>query len=304
MNIIKEENQKQYLLKTEEIEIKNITNLNNKISKKILEIISKKPMYPKEMAKVIGVHEQNIYYYIKKLEKSKIIKVQRQENINGTQANFYTISADSFYFKFKQFKETSKIAQKESEYLKPFIKDSSLNCLIVVGSPDPHGPAKARSRDGYFGMDLALFLGSFVSYIPEAIVRLDTEITEKEIEENNLIVIGGPIVNKVTNLVNDKMPIYFDDEKKGIYSSISKKTYHNDEIGFINKIKSPFNKKKEIMIIAGIRNSGTKAAIIAFLKDFSNLKKGNNFNSKIHSKVIEGLDLDSDGKIDSVEFLE
>jgi len=124
MNIIKEENQKQYLLKTEEIEIENITNLNNKISKKILEIISKKPMYPKEMAKVIGVHEQNIYYYIKKLEKSKIIKVQRQENINGTLANFYEVAADSFYFKFNNFKETSKIAQKESEYLKPFIKDS------------------------------------------------------------------------------------------------------------------------------------------------------------------------------------
>jgi len=124
MNIIKEENQKQYLLKTEEIEIENITNLNNKISKKILEIISKKPMYPKEMAKVIGVHEQNIYYYIKKLEKAKIIKVQRQENINGTLANFYEVAADSFYFKFNNFKETSKIAQKESEYLKPFIKDS------------------------------------------------------------------------------------------------------------------------------------------------------------------------------------
>jgi len=261
-------------------------------------------MYPKEIAKQLEIHEQNVYYYIKKLEKSKIIKIEKQENINGTTANFYQVASDSFYFKLNDFKETSKLVEKKSHFLEPFIEEGELNAIIVVGSPDPHGPQKARSRDGYFGMDLALFLGTFLNFIPESKVKLDTEITEKDLENNNLIVLGGPIVNKVSSQLNSKMKIYFDEEKKGIYSKLSKKTYFNDEIGIINKFKSTFNKEKSILLIAGMRNAGTKSAILAFLKHFKNVQKPNLFDNKSPYKVVEGVDLDSDGVVDSVEFLE
>lgn len=304
MKIIDQKDNKNYSLKTTQIELEDIPNLNNDISKKILKLISKKAMYPKQIAKELNVHEQNIYYYIKKLEKSNIIKVEKQENINGTIANFYTTGSDSFFFRFKEFEESSKISEKESDFLKPFILDFKLNSLIVVGSPDPHGPLKARSKDGYFGMDLALFLGSFIGHISESSVRLDTEISKEELENNNLIVIGGPIVNRITGLVNKDMPIYYDEEKKGIYSKISKKTYFNDEIGIINKFASPFNKEKKILLIAGLRNSGTKSAILAFLKHFSKVKEGNLYKQKIESKIVEGVDLDSDGRVDDCEFLE
>ncbi|MDA3855305.1 MAG: S-layer protein [Candidatus Woesearchaeota archaeon] len=304
MKILKEEKNKNYALDTCEIDIENIENLNNKVIREILKLISEEPMYPKQIAKALNVHEQNIYYYIKKLEKTKIIEIERKENINGTNANFYTTSSDSFFFRFKDFRETTSIHEKESNYLNPFIEKGELNSIIVVGSPDPHGPQKARSRDGYFGMDLALFLGSFLNYVPNSKVMLDTEISQKQIEDNNLIVIGGPIVNKVTLEINDQMPIFFDEEKKGIYSNITKKTYFNDEIGIINKISNPYNKDKKILIVAGLRNAGTKSAILSFLKYFSNIKGGNIFDSKIESKVVEGIDLDSDGIVDDVEFLE
>jgi hypothetical protein len=58
--------------------------------------------------------------------------------------------------------------------------------LSIVGSPDPHGPSKARSKDGYFGMDLALFLGTFLSNITGSKVKLDTEIQDKDLENNNI----------------------------------------------------------------------------------------------------------------------
>ena len=304
MRIFKEKDGKKYILPTKEISIKDIPNLNNKITQKILNTISKEPLYPKQIAKKLNVHEQNIYYYIKKLEKSGIIKTIKQQNINGTIANYYAISSNSYFFKFNEFEEGSTIEEKESKYLKPFIQKGRLNALIIVGSPDPHGPLKARSRDGYFGMDLALFLGSFLNYIPESKVRLDTEVSKEELENNNLIVIGGPIVNKVSTQINKKMPIYFDEEKKGIYSKISNKTYFNDEIGMINKINSPYNKDKKILCVAGIRNSGTKASILAFLKHFSEVKQNNIYDDKIQSRVVEGIDLDSDNSIDEVEFLE
>ena len=304
MKIIKEQDMKTYSLNTKEIQIKDFSNISNEIAQNILKLISKEPMYPKQIAKAMKLHEQNIYYYIRKLEKSNIIIIDRQENINGTLANFYKLSSDSFYFKIKDFKESSKVQEKESNYLKPFIEEGNLNAIIIVGSPDPHGPQKARSRDGYFGMDLALFLGSFLRYVPESKVKLDTEVNELDLKNNNLIIIGGPIVNKVTSLLSNKPQIYFDEEKKGIYSKITKKTYMSEEVGFINKFKSPFNSDKSILLLAGLRNSGTKAAILSFLKHFDELKKGNIFKKEIQSKVLEGLDLDSDGFIDDCEFLE
>jgi DNA-binding transcriptional ArsR family regulator len=304
MRIIKHDKDKMYSLDTKEISLKNLPNLSNKIVSKILSLLAVNELYPKQIAKKLGVHEQNVYYYIKKLENSKLIKITKTENVNGTYANYYGLINKSVFVKFGEFEVASTIQEKKSSYLEPYILEGRLNSLIVVGSPDPHGPQKARSRDGYFGMDLALFLGSFLNFIPESRVRLDTEITQKELETNHLIIIGGPIVNKVTGMINNKLPVYFDTETKGLHSKVTGKKYFNDEIGMINKINSPFNKDKKILILAGIRNSGTKAGILAFLKHFALIKKGNLFDEKINSKVVEGIDLDSDGVVDDVEFLE
>jgi DNA-binding transcriptional ArsR family regulator len=304
MKIIKHENDKAYSMDTKEISLKDLPNLKSKVIGKILCLLSKKELYPREIARELKIHEQNVYYYIKKLEKAKLIKVMRTENINGTYANYYGLVNKSFFVRFGEFESASTITEKKSSYLEPYINDGRLDSLIVVGSPDPHGPQKARSRDGYFGMDLALFLGSFLNFIPDSKVRLDTEITQKELEENHLIIIGGPIVNKITGLVNSKMPVCFDVNTKAIHSKITGKDYFNDEIGLINKFVSPFNKTKKILLVAGIRNSGTKAGILAFLKHFAIVKKGNLFNSNIYSRVVEGLDMDSDGVVDNVEFLE
>jgi len=58
------------------------------------------------------------------------------------------------------------------------------------------------------------------------------------------------------------------------------------------------------LVVAGKRFSGTRAAIIAFLKGFKKITDGNIHNAGIHAKVVEGIDLDSDGIIDDIEFRE
>lgn len=304
MKIVTNKNNKSLMLKTKEIKLDNFPNFKNPLVIDILKIIRDHELYPKQIAKKLRLHEQNVYYYIRQLEKAGIISISKQENINGTIAKFYRLNSDSFFFKVGEFKESSKIEESGSDFLRPFIQNGELNALIIVGSPDPHGPLKARSKDGYFGMDLALFLGTFLNYVNESKVRLDTEVQDKDLAQNNLIILGGPIVNKVTNMINKKMPIYFDETKKGFYSSISKKTYFHDEIGVINKVKSPFNKEKMVLVIEGLRNSGTKAAIISFIKKFKEIEKGNNYDLKIFSKVVEGEDLDSDGIVDNADILE
>ncbi|MBI2558590.1 S-layer protein [Candidatus Woesearchaeota archaeon] len=303
MFIIDKQKNEIYSLPAKEISAEHAKSVSSGLANKILHLLAKESMYPIDIAKALKAHEQKIYYHIRNLEKAGIIKIVKKETKQGATANFYALTEPAFVIKFKNFETTSKIAQirNESEFLEPFIRDGQLDALIIVGSPDPHGPDKARSRDGYYGMDLALFLGTFLNYVPKFNVKLDTEVREDDLN-NNLILIGGPVVNKIVERANPKMPIRF--ENGNIKSTISNEVYPQDECGLIVKLKSPFNKDKYILVVAGKRFSGTRAAIIAFLKDFGKVTNGNVHNPGIKANVVEGIDLDSDGIIDDIEFRE
>jgi len=303
MFLAKKKKNEFYTLPIKELTPKQLKALTSPLAGKIIKRLAQASNYPKKLAKDLQVHEQKIYYHIKKLQAAEIIKVVKQENKQGAIANYYALTEPAFAIRFKELKPAQKIVSpsNESTFLEPFVTNGELQALIVVGSPDPHGPEKARSRDGYYGMDFALFLGTFLSYIPKLNVRLDTEIQEKELQEN-LIIFGGPVVNNITNKINNKLPIRFDGKK--IISKISGKTYYSDETGIIIKTDNPFNKNKKILLIAGKRYAGTRACIIAFLKNFKELTQGNQFNSKINAKVVEGIDLDSDGVVDEIEIKE
>ena len=303
MFVLDKQKNEVYSLPAKEIKAEDAGTVSSELAHKILNLLAKESMYPIDIAKSLKVHEQKIYYHIRNLQKSGIIKVVKKETRQGATANFYALTEPAFVIKFKELEATSKLGQikNESEFLDPFIKDGQLNSLIIVGSPDPHGPDKARSRDGYYGMDLALFLGTFLNYVPKFNVKLDTEVRDEDFQ-NNLILIGGPVVNKVVEKVNSHLPIKFQDGN--IKSTVSNETYPQDEIGLIVKAKNPFNKDKYILVVAGKRFSGTRAAIIAFLKDFKKITNGNIHNPSIKAKVVEGIDLDSDGIIDDVEFRE
>ncbi|MBI4439748.1 helix-turn-helix domain-containing protein [Candidatus Woesearchaeota archaeon] len=288
-------------LPSSELKPSEMSHLGSELSQKIISFLSKTPSYPKDIARHLKVHEQKVYYHIRNLEKAGIIKILRKEPHQGSLANIYALASPSFFVKFRELEATQKFAN-ESDFFYPFIDNGILNALIVVGSPDPHGPEKARSRDGYYGMDLALFLGTFLNYVPKFNVKLDTEVHEKDLNDNNLIIIGGPRVNTISEKANRKLPVMFEDS--AVVSKVSGKTYQSDEIGFIVKAKSPFNPDKQILVVAGKRHSGTKAAIIAFLKNFREIRQGNKFNHKIMAKVVEGFDKDSDGIVDDVEFRE
>ena len=303
MFVLDKQKNEVYSLPAKEIKAEDISAVSSELAYKILALLVKEPMYPMDIAKSLKVHEQKVYYHIRNLQKAGIIKVIKKETKQGATANFYALTEPAFVIKFKELEATSKLGQikNESEFLEPFIKDGKLDSLIIVGSPDPHGPDKARSRDGYYGMDLALFLGTFLNYVPKFNVKLDTEVRDEDFQ-NNLILIGGPVVNKVVEKVNSHLPVRFQDGN--IKSTVSNETYPQDEIGLIVKAKNPFNKDKYVLVVAGKRFSGTRASIIAFLKDFKKITNGNIHNQNIKAKVVEGIDLDSDGIIDDIEFRE
>jgi hypothetical protein len=80
------------------------------------------------------------------------------------------------------------------------------------------------------------------------------------------------------------------------------KIYHLDNLGLIAKIKNPFNKLKNIILIAGVRSIGTKSAVIAFTS-FSNKTFSDYTGSENGwAAIVQGYDMDSDGKIDYVDI--
>ena len=292
-------------LPARELKSKQIKALGSELAQKILFSLAEKESYPKILAKKLKVHEQKVYYHIRNLEKAGIIEIRRTSIVQGAKANFYALVDPAFVIKFKKFETAQKGPEEEPvSFLEPFIENGQLNATIIVGSPDPHGPEKARSRDGYYGIDLALFLGTFLNYLPSLHVKLDTEARTEDLQ-NNLILIGGPVVNTVTEKINHKLYVKFDKKNNwAIKSTVSNKIYHSGETGVIEKIKDPFNPKKQILLVAGKRYAGTRAVMIAFLKYFKEIIAGNKHNNKIMAKVVEGIDKDSDGQVDDIEVLE
>jgi DNA-binding MarR family transcriptional regulator len=310
--VVDQKNGKTLSLATRLLEPEQLKVALSPLAWKILKILAEKPNYPKEIGNKLKVNEQKIYYHIRNLERASLIEKIREEKRQGALAKFYTLTDYAFTLLLKPLEESQKIFQLKKEYknfLEPFITDGKLNALIIMGSPEPHGISKARAKDGLFATDLGLFLGTFLNYKPETFTKLDTEIREEDLK-NNLILIGGPGVNAVTAKVNSKLPIRFEKIKEqenfysGFSSIVSGKKYSEEGYGIIVKAKNPFDKAKDILVIAGRRMSGTRAAILAFLQKFDEICKGNSYDSKIYAKVVEGIDKNNDGVIDSVEFLE
>ncbi|MBM3200433.1 hypothetical protein FJZ53_05840, partial [Candidatus Woesearchaeota archaeon] len=200
MIIVDKKEQQTLSISSSEIKLPQLKSITSDISMRILHLLASEPSYPSKIARDLGVHEQIIFYHIRNLEKSKVIKLVRREDKQGGVANYYELSDDSFFVKFKEFKPIEKISyveQKKEGFLRPFIEDGQLNALIIVGSPEPHGIQRAQSKDGHYGIDLALFMGTFMNYIPKMNVKLDTETTADDMK-SNMILIGGPVVNKIT----------------------------------------------------------------------------------------------------------
>jgi DNA-binding transcriptional ArsR family regulator len=290
--------------------------LTSETSWKILRMLAKKPHYPAEIAKKLGMHEQKVYYHIKQLSNQGLIKVVKSEEIKGALARYYETTDLCFSFVPEEAlgraekgisSRRKRVPEKEVEnFFSPIIKNSVMDAKIVVGSPEPHGKFKARARDNHFAVELAAFFGTICDRINLPLVYLDTMVKPLEEENSNLVVIGGPITNNLCHELNSRMPISF--RPSGghwiVKSELSGKEYSEDAIGIIEKIRHPFFRNRSIILIAGKRNTGTIAAIVALMKRTKEITKPNIFSKKDFCRVVEGVDLDSDGLIDDVEIKE
>jgi S-layer protein (TIGR01564 family) len=141
------------------------------------------------------------------------------------------------------------------------------------------------------------------------LIKLDVDVKVEKEENKNLILIGGPGTNLITQEVNEFLPIHFNMIHSehgfvlgGLVSEKTKKTYTADSMGLIARIVNPWNKDKTIIVLGGNKAIGTKACVLALTKFWK--KTLSEFDKNEFATVIQGFDLDGDGKVDSIEVLE
>jgi len=288
----------------------------SRLSWRILTLLGEGEMYPIEIAKKLDVHEQKVYYHIRKLTEAGIITVVREEEKKGATAKYYKVSFPAFGvelpfgYRKMMVPAASSLDEKLKQFLNPLLKDGLFDGKIVVGSPDEHGPFKARARDGHYAAYLSFFLGQYVRLPEDFVIKLDVDVKAEKDENNNLILVGGPGTNLLTQEVNEFLPIRFSMTSTergfifgGLVSQKTGKVYTRDSVGILAKITNPWDKNRRILVIAGNKSVGTKACVLALTKFWKEALK--NFNGEdSFATVIQGFDLDGDGKVDAIEVRE
>ncbi len=265
----------------------------------------------KDLAKAFNTSEQVVCYHLRELERTGFISLDRTVRKRGAIAKYYKAEQKAISIipkladgaKVLRGPEQS-LTEACTKLLDPFISQGRFNGYIVLGSPDTHGVFRSRARCGDRATDLALFLGSLLPLTRESVVRLDTEMSQQDFERN-LILVGGPRVNTTTMSVNESLTITYELTGHNIMiSRISGKSYTGEDEGAIQMIVNPMNQENQVIVIAGNTYQGTRAAVLAFIKYTNEIAKGNSMNQNVIARVVSGLDVNSDGLVDDVEFIE
>ena len=254
-------------MEEEKLNEEKIAALDNDTRREILNLVKKEPDYPASLAEKLEISKQKTHYHLKKLRESGLIE---RENDGKKQA--YHVRDRKFVYNAEPVK---------SDFLKQLPDEG----LIVVGSPDQHGEDQVRARDGYLAGDIGVRLGELGKNYTTA---LDTEVHRDNLFDRPMVLLGGILTNTVAKELNQEFPAYFSGESFP-YREITtpENTYTDPDIGIVAK-------KGEKIMVAGIRNTGTEAAVKAFQE----------IDEEEDYIVVKGLDLNGDGEIDDYEVLE
>lgn len=285
--------------------------ISNPTAWKIMQLLSSRPMYTAQVAKELGIYEQSAYYYTRKLISIGALEAVGTALVRGGTARLFRSTCPSFGIEMDWGERKSEITvdhENNKHYTKDFfndfIIDNSFDGLIVVGAPGPHGPYRSSARDGHYAVQLAFFLGTLTNIPSEFVVKLDADAkAERVLDNRNIISIGGPGTNIVTAEFNKYLPIKFNESNfwAGLEKS-SNEIYNSDSQGLIAKIKNPYSGSGSIIVIAGVRSIGTKSAVIA-LTNFSEKILKSYRSEEEWALVVQGFDMNSDGKIDHVDVI-
>lgn len=307
---------KTYILKTDENgyfvnDTKIIENLGllktvaNDDAIKVAKALSKKPTTADEIARNLKMPKKTAYFYVNKLLELGILA---RQNVPGKKADVYRSATNSFSYEIGDanvkldIREQNIQDENVAKFYRRFVKNGKFDGYICVGSPDPHGEYRAIARDTHYAIYLAMFLGQFCELPKDFPVLLDTDVIARNLFKQNLIVVGGPVTNLITRDINNFLPMKFAKEE-GWALKDREGMHSRDYEGVVEKIKNPFDKSKEVIMLGGIRNIGTLSAMLAATR-FSKLTFRSYNDEAPWHVLVRGYDIDGDGEIDSVETVQ
>ncbi len=283
-----------------------ISSLSSPISLKILKLTADRQLYAREVARALGVSEQTVYYHVRHLLDAGLIEVAESRPVRGAVAKKLAASSDGLAILYRSSQTRARKSARVSplaSFFGEFITDHLFNGFMVVGSPEPHGPFRAVSRDGHYSAELAFSLGSLSSLPPGFFVRLDTDVKAEKLYDANLVLFGGPATNLLTADVNKYLPVRF--EEPNYWAGLADDSGHRfsgETDAVVAKLPSPFREGRHLIVLAGIRHEGTKAAVLGLTQQYDEVLGGYNGQSSF-ARVVRGYDLDGDGRVDRVDVL-
>ncbi|MGQ0798017.1 MAG: helix-turn-helix domain-containing protein [Methanobacteriota archaeon] len=276
---------------------------------RILTELAKAPDYPSALAARLRVHEQKVYYHIRRLEAAGLLRVVRRETKQGAAARILAPTADAFAVVVKA-RGTPVPAPAlprggaVAPFLAEFSRDGTFHGSIVVGSPYPHGPFLTTARDSPYAIQLGFFLGRLFAAPRGFVVKLDTEVKAAGADREHMILVGGPVVNIVALDLNPHLAVNFDWQRVWrMVSSRTTRSYADEHVGLIAKVRNPWNPQTTLVVLSGIHVLGTSAAILG-LTDFADDVLDGYAPGEPFYRVVSGEDRDGDGRLDRVAVLE
>src|SRR2546429_1850438 len=233
---------------------------------RILQELAKAPDYPNALAARLKVHEQKVYYHVRRLEAAGFLEVVREEPKRGASARILAPTADAFaiVLKGRGSPVSSPMlahAGAVTRFLEEFTRDGTFAGSIVVGSPYTHGPFNTTARDSPYAVELGFFLGRLFAAPKGLVVRLDTEVKALGPGKEDMILVGGPVANIITMDLNPHLAVNFDWKQVWrVGASPTRRPDAGEEGGLIAEGREPREQGRGLVLLSGLPPGGTMAA--------------------------------------------
>jgi len=156
--------------------------------------------------------------------------------------------------------------------------------IIVYGTQNPdksgveYDKKTAERLKEFFEKSFTMGYGNTP---PKIVVKADVNLTGDDLKEN-LILIGGPVANKITRELNEQLPITFVHNKnswslkrnpsavrdfnaflimrKNIRElSLNSTIPHDESLSVLQTVRNPWNGKNFVIVLAGLTRQGTRS---------------------------------------------
>jgi DNA-binding MarR family transcriptional regulator len=283
--------------------------LGTPLAWRILQELARAPDYPSALAERMKVHEQKVYYHVRRLESAGLLRVVREEARQGASARILAPTAEAFAVVLKgrgtpvpapALPRSGAVAR----FLEEFSRQGAFDGAIIIGSPYPHGPFLTTARDSPYAVELGFFLGRLFAPPKSSVVRLDTEVKAAGAGKEHMILVGGPVANIITADLNPHLAVNFDWKQVWrVESSRTRRSYADEQVGLIAKVRNPWNTERTIVLLSGLHYAGTHAGILGLTLFADTVLEGYESGEDFY-RVVAGQDRDGDGRLDSVAVLE